>query len=119
MAANAATVSSTSASAHAEVLIGRQPIFNADLQVHAYELLYRSVGPDRAVAEDADASSAEVITAGFMDIGLSSLVENKMAYLNVSHEFLSSREPMALPVARSLTTNSWNCSMNTVPKAIV
>jgi EAL and modified HD-GYP domain-containing signal transduction protein len=97
MSATAATVSP---SAHAEVLLARQPIFDADLKVHGYELLYRSIGQDSAAFDDADVASAEVITSSFMDIGLNRIVENKLAYINVSQEFLTSREPKALPVDR-------------------
>ena len=97
MSATAATVSP---SAHAEVLLARQPIFDADLKVPGYELLYRSIGQDSAAFDDADVASAEVITSSFMDIGLNRIVENKLAYINVSQEFLASREPKALPVDR-------------------
>lgn len=100
MSATAASVSSVSPVGHAEVLLARQPIFDIDLQVHGYELLYRSIGQDNAVFEDADAASAEVITSGFMDIGLNRIVENKLAYVNVSKAFLASGEPKALPVER-------------------
>ena len=100
MSATAASVSSASSLGYAEVLLARQPIFNLELQVHGYELLYRSIGQDNAVFDDADAASAEVITSGFMDIGFNRIVENKLAYVNVSKSFLASGEPKALPVER-------------------
>ncbi|MFT5172970.1 MAG: hypothetical protein ACI8W7_001138 [Gammaproteobacteria bacterium] len=75
---------------HAEVLIARQPIFDGDLNLHGYELLYRSL--DRSAGQDADVASGEMITVGFMDIGLSTLVENKLVYLKVSAEFLACTE---------------------------
>ena len=100
MAANLSVVSPIRASAHAEVLIARQPIFDVDLNVHGYELLYRSLGPERSIVDDADAASGEVITVAFMDIGLTSLVDNKLAYIKVSAEFLAASDTMALPTAR-------------------
>ncbi|MFT5449127.1 MAG: EAL and modified HD-GYP domain-containing signal transduction protein [Gammaproteobacteria bacterium] len=100
MSASVAAVTSDTPLANAEVLLARQPIFDVDLQVHGYELLYRSIGHDSAAFDDADAASAEVITSGFMDIGLDRIVENKLAYINVSQEFLASGEPKALPVDR-------------------
>ena len=98
MAANVSIASPVSAPDHSQVLIARQPIFDVDLKLHGYELLYRSL--DRTADIDVDAASSQMITVGFMDIGLTNLVENKLAYLKVSADFLASRDAMALPAAR-------------------
>ena len=65
MTANPATaVGPGAAASHREVILGRQPIFR-NLDVHGYELLYRTAGRTDAWFADADAASAEVITTGF------------------------------------------------------
>jgi len=83
-----------------EVILARQAILDTALAVHGYELLHRSVGKTAACFADADAASAEVITTGFTDIGMSRLVDRGLAYINVTRDFLLSRDPMALPAER-------------------
>lgn len=44
-----------------DVFIGRQPIFDRNIKVYAYELLYRHGYVDHAVIDDHDAASSEVM----------------------------------------------------------
>ncbi len=83
-----------------EVIVGRQPILDRNLEVHGYELLHRAPMQTAACFEDPDAASAEVITSGFTDIGLSRLVDRGIVHLNVTRDFLVGRDPMALPAGR-------------------
>ncbi len=83
-----------------EVLVARQPIFDRALEVHGYELLHRTAGRTEARFDDPDTATAEVICAGFTDIGLGALVEERIAHINLSRDLLVSRDPMALPPGR-------------------
>ncbi len=83
-----------------EVIVGRQPILDRNLEVHGYELLHRTPSSTAACFDDPDAASAEVITSGFTDIGLSRLVDRGLVHLNVTRDFLIGRDPMALPAER-------------------
>ena len=81
------------------VAVARQPILNADWDVVAFELLYRSD------AGGADAPSAEAMTAGVIvsslsEIGLSELVGSRQAHVNVTREFLVGLGPWQLPRER-------------------
>jgi c-di-GMP-related signal transduction protein len=63
--------------------VGRQPIFDSKLTVHGYELLFRGES-----ATDADAMTADVLVHSGLDLGLTSLVGDKPAYINVSRPYL-------------------------------
>lgn len=72
------------------VFVGRQPIFDTNLNVFAYELLYRSA--QQAVssvgAVDGDQATTTTIINTFVEIGLNKLVRDKMAAINLTEQFL-------------------------------
>ena len=56
-----------------EVLLARQPIYNKDMGVYAYELLFRS--KDRKTNDiDADDATSEVLMNAFLTMDLEELV---------------------------------------------
>ena len=78
-----------------ELLIARQPIFNRSLEVVAYELLYRSVQDKKnAKVIDGDFATTQVIVNTFSDIGLKDIVGNKIAFLNMTRNFLVGNIPI-------------------------
>jgi EAL and modified HD-GYP domain-containing signal transduction protein len=97
------TVQSTSAAtAHpgadlTDVLVARQPIFDRDRKVQAYELLYRSEATGPANVSDGDKATACVVTASFLDIGLERMSEGRRAFINLTQDLLVSRAALALP----------------------
>lgn len=77
--------------------IGRQPIFDRDLNLYAYELLFRDGKQDFNASDlDHDAATSQVITTAFTDIGLEKLIGDKLAFVNVTHKFLTN--PDLLPM---------------------
>ncbi|MCE1254982.1 MAG: HDOD domain-containing protein [Anaerolineae bacterium] len=85
----------------AELLIGRQPIFNRKLDVVAYELLYRSVSqPNQAEFRDGDHATTRVILNTFSEIGLDNIVGQGKAYINATRNFLLGKYPIPLPANR-------------------
>jgi len=66
-------------------IVGRQPIFDAKLRVHGYELLFRDPTSPRP---DGDAMTADVLVRSGLDIGLGSLVGTKLAFVNATRSFL-------------------------------
>ena len=59
----------------ANVMVGRQPIFDRDLNVVGYELLYRGSATDnRAEFNDPDLASIQVMLNSFLEIGLDQVV---------------------------------------------
>ncbi len=66
-----------------EIIIGRQPIFNRDYRVEAYEILYR--GTDPCMGAD---RTAQVMVNTLMDIGLDKVAGSLPVYFKVDEAFL-------------------------------
>jgi EAL and modified HD-GYP domain-containing signal transduction protein len=70
--------------------IGRQPIYNRDLEIYGYELLFRSgVGNNAADVTDGNSATSQVIINSFMEIGLENLVGEHRAFINLTKEFIT------------------------------
>lgn len=84
----------------AELLVGRQPIFNRTMEVYAYELLYRSGDGNRAIFNDADMATTQVILNTLIEMGLDNIVGSAMAFINLTRSFLVGKAPILLPANR-------------------
>jgi c-di-GMP phosphodiesterase len=84
----------------AEVFIGRQPIYDRDMRIEAYELLFRAGDDDQASFVDGDAATSEVIQGTFMDLGLERIVGDKTAFINLTRAFLTNGTAFIFPQAR-------------------
>jgi len=72
-----------------QVFIARQPIYNRNLEISAYELLYREGMKNEAgVIDDAEKASTHVIVNTFLEIGLEKMTGGLPALVNVSRELL-------------------------------
>jgi EAL and modified HD-GYP domain-containing signal transduction protein len=71
-----------------DVFVGRQAIYNRQLEVFAYELLFRSGVNNYAVIDDGDRATSQVILNTFMEIGLEKIVGEKMAFINLTRSFI-------------------------------
>lgn len=89
------------------VFVGRQPIFDREQNVFAYELLFRDrsastgsglEGPNRS--NTGDAATARVIVNTFTEIGLERIVGNSRAFLNLTKSFIIQRNLLGLPADR-------------------
>ena len=81
-----------------ELFIARQPIYDSQLGVIGYELLYRSGDMDRAVFDDGDLASCETIMNAFMHIGVDTLVGSTLAFINLPTQFITN--PALTPMLR-------------------
>lgn len=81
-----------------ELFIARQPIYDAQLGVIGYELLYRSGDMDRAVFDDGNLASCETIMNTFMHIGVDTLVGSNLAFINLPTQFITN--PALTPMLR-------------------
>ncbi|MBF0219400.1 MAG: HDOD domain-containing protein [Gammaproteobacteria bacterium] len=81
------------------VFIGRQPIFNRDNEVEAYELLYRpgQQAKDSAGMVDGDQATALVLVNTLMEFGLDRVASNKLLFVNCTYDFLTGNFPELLP----------------------
>ena len=69
--------------------IGRQAIFDNNLQVYAYELLFRSGDVDQSAVQDGDRATSEVMVNAFMDIGLDAVANGCAVFFNLTRSFLT------------------------------
>lgn len=72
-----------------DVLLARQPIFDRDDRLVAYELLYRSnVSQNWAGGASVARMSTDVVINAFIEIGLEQVTGGKLAFVNCSREML-------------------------------
>ncbi len=80
-----------------EIFIARQPIFDRELNLFAYELLFRHADAAAAAVIDGDRATSEVILNAFTVIGLDELVGNNKAFLNFTRSFLINKHRLPFP----------------------
>jgi EAL and modified HD-GYP domain-containing signal transduction protein len=69
--------------------IGRQPIFDSDINLYAYALLFRHSGEDNfAQIDNADQASAQLIINVLGDIGLAALAGEHKVFINLTDTLL-------------------------------
>ncbi len=83
-----------------QAFVGRQPIFDRDLEVIGAELLYRDSAANSARIEDAVAASRSTIVTAFTEIGIDALVGGGVAYVNFPEDLLLSPDAEALPPSK-------------------
>jgi EAL and modified HD-GYP domain-containing signal transduction protein len=81
--------------------VGRQAIFDRQLGVVAYELLYRDSEENRARFSDANEATATTMVNAFVELGLDHLVGELPIYINLPADFLLGRYPIPLPPERT------------------
>jgi EAL and modified HD-GYP domain-containing signal transduction protein len=70
------------------IFVARQPIYNQNLEVLAYDLLFRYSETNEAGGIEAYQASAQVLLNTFVEIGLDKLVGNNRAFIRFSRGFL-------------------------------
>jgi EAL and modified HD-GYP domain-containing signal transduction protein len=76
----------------ANILLARQPIYDLDLNLYAYELLFRP--PHPADWEwDGDVATSQLIINAFTEIGIDKVSDNKTAFINFTRKWLVSPPP--------------------------
>ena len=68
--------------------IARQPIFDRNLNVYGYELLYRAEQDATCFKGTSAASATATVLLGLMELGLENIVEKKKAFVNFDYDFL-------------------------------
>ena len=85
-----------------DIFVGRQPIFDRNLECYAYELLYRTAGDGQACVRDGNQATSQVVYNAFLEIGLDKLVGHRPAFFNVTREFLLSDYTALIPPHRAV-----------------
>lgn len=74
------------------ILLARQPIYDRDLNLFAYELLFRPPHPSEWVW-DGDVATSQLVINAFTEIGIDKVCDNKTAFINFTHKWLISPPP--------------------------
>ena len=82
--------------------VGRQAIFDRELRVVAFELLYRNSDENRARFTDADAATAATMINAYVEHGLDQLVGALPVYVNLPASFLLGEHPIPMPPERTV-----------------
>ncbi len=84
----------------AECFVGRQPIFDVNNRVFAYDLLYRSSLENSVGDVNRTVATSRVIIDAFVEIGLDNVVGRNRVLLNVDKNFLVDPDLVFVPADR-------------------
>lgn len=76
------------------IFIGRQAIYDCNMQTYAYELLYREGETLTAPCMDGDQATSRVLLNTFTEIGLERIVGDKPAFVNLTRGFFIDQPPI-------------------------
>ncbi|MFT7128931.1 MAG: EAL and modified HD-GYP domain-containing signal transduction protein [Gammaproteobacteria bacterium] len=71
-------------------LLARQPIYDVNINITAYELLFRSDDMNRANVIDGDSATSDVILNAFTELPIDEILNHKPAYINFTRNLLDS-----------------------------
>lgn len=71
-----------------ELFIGRQPIFDLNGHIGAYELLYRSKDKSEFSSINPDAATVDVIVNAFLNFGIKEVTNGKPCFVNFTENLL-------------------------------
>lgn len=77
-----------------QLLLARQPIFDRDTKVVAYELLFREVNPERADVVDGDFATSAVLENAFMNLSIDDVIGDHKAFINFTPKLLEMEIPI-------------------------
>lgn len=100
-----------------DILFARQEIFDKDLQVCAYEILYRAPNnKDAANVHDAhwdgDAATQFVMSHLFAEAGADEVIGDVPAYINFTRDLILDKAPALLPKHRIVIEVLENCEID-------
>ena len=84
----------------ADCFVGRQPIFDVNNRVFAYDLLYRSSLENRVGDVNLTVATSRVIIDAFVEIGLDNIVGRNRVLLNVDKNYLIDPDLVFVPPDR-------------------
>ena len=80
-----------------EIHVARQPIFDRNLKIYAYELLFRSNAQDNFNENSADQATYDLVSNTFLALGFETLTKGKKAFINFTDNCLKNDLPLMLP----------------------
>ncbi len=100
-----------------DIFVGRQPIYNKQLGIYAYGMLFRA-GNENAAGDDfnPDHATSQVVINTFIEMGLDNLVGNAHACINITERFLT--DYAALPIPPERVILDLHADINTDQKTV-
>ena len=83
-----------------DFLIGRQQIFDKDLNICAYEILFRGQDFDLNEQNQATLATNQVVTDTILELGINKLVDHHKAFINFTNQNILEKTPLNLPKER-------------------
>lgn len=80
-----------------DVYVARQPIFDRNMKLYGYELLYRQSRSNCFDGADDSRATASLLDTSFLVIGFNELIGGTRGFINFSQEFLEKEIPLLLP----------------------
>lgn len=80
-----------------DFFLARQAIYDRELGVFAYELLFRDGHKQTANFTDGTSATSQIIINAFLDRGLDKIVADKLAFINLTHDLLLHEDTRQLP----------------------
>lgn len=87
--------------AEQSLMIARQPLYNNQMGVFGYELLYRPATADQPQVTSGEAT-AHVLTTALLSSGLEDLVYNRVAIINITRAFIDVMPQVQLPAEQMM-----------------
>lgn len=84
----------------ADFIIGRQQIFDRQLNTYAYELLFRGKDFDLNQQDGATQATNQIITDTLLELGLNTIVGAHKAFINFTTQNILEKTPLHLPKER-------------------
>jgi len=76
-----------------DVFVARQPIFNRNKKIYAYELLFRSGLSNIFPEVDGDMATSSLLSSSFFTVGIDKVVAGKIAFINFTEELIAKGTP--------------------------
>ena len=80
-----------------EVFVARQPIFDRNMKIFGYELLFRDSMSNVFPEIDGDTATSKLLANSFFAIGMNHITRGKKAFVNFTQELLVKKVPLMFP----------------------
>lgn len=83
----------SSSSMYQKIIMARQPIYDVDVNIVAYELLFRNCTDNQAVIIDGDGATSELLVNLYTHFDVDEVVDGKKAYINFTKKLIEDPPP--------------------------
>lgn len=83
-----------------DVFVARQPIFDREKKIYAYELLFRSGTVNGFPDIDGETATSSLLSSSFFTIGIDKVAAGKLVFINFTEELLKNKTPHLFPPAK-------------------